>query len=68
MSNLDVGVICGLLVGTLFTAIAAYVNGHKMNKRLNYMQEVLIKKGVVGEFDFTLALRGVKMHDEDDSM
>ena len=37
MSDLDTGVICGFLVGALFTAIAAFVNGEKLRKRLNYM-------------------------------
>ncbi len=50
----------------LWVAIAAFVNGEKLRKRVNYMQEVLIKKGVVGEYELTYALRGIKIHNEDD--
>jgi hypothetical protein len=65
MSGLEEGLISGLLVTSIGIGIAAYINGEKLRKRLNYTQEVLIKKGLVKEFDLTLALRGIKMHDED---
>jgi hypothetical protein len=66
MSGLEEGLISGLLVTSIGIGIAAYVNGEKLRKRINYMQKVLIKKGLVGEYELTLALRGIKIHDEDD--
>ena len=66
MGKWDAIVITIIACNGLWVAIAAYINDGKLRKRLNYMQEVLIKKGVVGEYDFTPALRGIKIHDEDD--
>ena len=34
-------------------------NNEKLWKRVNFMQDVLIKNGVAGKYDFTLALRGL---------
>lgn len=65
MSGFEQGLICGLLATSICIGIAAFINGEKLRKRLNYMQEVLIKKGLVREYDLTLALRDIKMHDED---
>lgn len=60
-------ILCAISGSGFMIAIAAFVNGEKLRKRLNYMQEVLIKKGLVGEYELTLALGGMKIHDEDDS-
>lgn len=59
-------IIMIIACNALWVAIAAYINGSKLNKRLNYMQEVLIKKGVVKKYDFTIALRGVKFDEDED--
>ncbi len=66
LNGFEIGLICGLLVASLYIGIIAYLSGEKLRKRLNYMQEVLVKKGMVGEFDFTIALRGIKQYDVDD--
>ena len=65
MSGFEQGLISGLLAASTI-GISAYINSKKLRKKLNYTQEVLIKKRLVQEFDFTLALRGIKMHDEDE--
>ncbi len=65
MSGFEQGLISGLLA-TSTIGISAYINSKKLRKRLNYTQEVLIKKGLVQEFDFTLALRDIKMYGEDE--
>ncbi len=47
MSGLEEGLISGLLVTSIGIGIAAFINGEKLRKRLNYMQGVLIKKGEI---------------------
>jgi|ETNmetMinimDraft_16_1059900.scaffolds.fasta_scaffold135676_2 hypothetical protein len=57
-----------IVIFATYGGMMSFFNNRDLNlltRRVNYMKEVLIKKGVAGEHELTLALRNIKMHDED---